>query len=163
MIGVDILLSLLLADEPLRAIDHAAVRTFIESRRTDRNGAGKILVTSGGDYNGDSIADKLVLYTYEHGPKRGDKVYGLFAVAFISETGGFCKATEVLFVPETELVAQRLLEYSSRGNETMVTAEKRLPGDAMCCPSGIATVTFSVRDGKVVILKGEFQRRPDHD
>ncbi len=163
MIGLDVLLTLLLADEPRRVIDHGAVQIFIESRRTDRNGPGKILVTSGGDYNGDSIADKLVLYTYEQGPSRGDRVHGMYAVAFVSELGGFHKATDVLFIPETELILERLLEYSSRGNTTVVTAEKRLPGDAMCCPSAIATITFSVKDEKVVILNGEFQRRSDRD
>ena len=147
------------ADEPRRVIDHGAVQIFMESQRTEHNGPAKVLVTSGGDYNGDSIADKLVMYTYEHGPNHGDKVFGMYVVAFVSEAGGFHKTTDVLFIPEAEMIPERLLEYSSSGNTTVVTGEKRVPGDAMCCPSAIASIAFSVEDGKVVILKGEFQRK----
>lgn len=144
-------------------IDHGAVQIFIESQRTEQNGPGKILVTSGGDYNGDSIADKLVMYTYEHGPNRGDKVFGMYAVAFISEAGSFHKTTDVLFVPESEMIPERILEHSSNGNKTVITAEKRLPSDAMCCPSAIVSLTFSVEESKVVILTGEFQRKSSRD
>lgn len=163
MIGIDLLLAMLLADEPLRVIDHGAVQIFIESRRTDLDGPGKILVMSGGDYNGDSIADKLVIYTYEPAPNSGDKPHGMFAVAFLSEIGDFHKTTEVMFIPETELVPDRLLGYSSDGSTTVVEGRKRLPGDSMCCPSAIASVTFAVEDEKVVFLNGEFERQSKTD
>ena len=149
-----------IADEPRRVIDHGAVQIFIESQRTEQNGPRKILATDSGYYDGDSFPDKLVIYTYEHGPSRGDRVLGIFAVAFLTE--GF-ETTDVLFIPEAEMVPDRLLEYSSRGNELVITGEKRLPGDAMCCPSAIASITFTVADGKVVILKGEYRRQSDRD
>jgi len=149
-----------LADEPRRVIDPLAVQVFIESQRTEQNGPGKILAKNSGRYDSDSFPDRLVVYTYEHGPNHGDKAFGMFVVAFLTES---FDTTDVLFIHEAEMVPDTLLEYSSRGNELTVTGKKRLPGDAMCCPSAIASITLTVADGRVVILKGEYRRQSDHD
>lgn len=149
-----------LADEPRRVIDNIGVQIFIESQRTEQNGPGKILASSSGYYDGDSYPDRLVIYTYEHGPNRGDKAYGMFAVAFLTEN---FETTDVLFIPESEMVSERFREYSSDGAELVITGEKRLPGDAMCCPSAIASITLTVADGQVVILNGKYRRQSDRD
>lgn len=149
-----------LADEPRRVIDPLAVQVFIESQRTEQNGPGKVLARNNGHYDGDSFPDRLVVYTYEHGPNHGDKAFGMFVVAFLTES---FDTTDVLFIPETELVPDTLREYSSRGNELTVVGKKRLPGDAMCCPSATASITLTVADGQVVILKGEYRRQSDRD
>ena len=149
-----------LADEPRRVIGPLAVQVFIESQRTEQNGPGKVLARDSGHYDRDSFPDKLVVYTYEHGPNHGDKAFGMFVVAFLTES---FDTTDVLFIPEAEMVPDTLLEYSTRGNELTVTGKKRLPGDAMCCPSAIASITFTVADGRVVILKGEYRRQSDRD
>ena len=104
MIGFDVLfLTLLLADAPNRLIDDTAVEAFIESGRGAGNGRGKILATHAGFYDDDSYVDRLVVYTYEHGPKRGDRVYGVYAVAFLTENP---ETTELLFIPEADLVSE---------------------------------------------------------
>ena len=150
----------LFADEPRRVIDNTGVQLFIESQRTEQNGPGKILASSSGHYDGDSHPDRLVIYTYEHGPNRGDKAFGMFAVAFLTEN---FETTDILFIPESEMVWETLREYSSDGTELVITGEKRLPGDAMCCPSAITSIALTVVDGQVVILSGEYRRRTDRD
>ena len=149
-----------LADEPRRAIDPLAVHVFIESQRTEQNGPGKVLARNSSNYDSDSYPDKLVVYTYEHGPNHGDKVFGMFVVAFLTES---FDTTDVLFIPETEMVPDTIREYSARGNELTVTGKKRLPGDAMCCPSAIASITLTVADGRVVVLRGEYRGQSDRD
>lgn len=150
----------MLADEPRRVIDPLAVQVFIESQRTEQNGPGKVLAQNSGDYDGDSYPDRLVVYTYEHGPGHGDKTFGMFVVAFLTEN---FDTTDVLFIPEAEMVPDTLRGYSAHGPELTVTGKKRLPGDAMCCPSATASITFAVTDGRVVILKGEYRRQSDQD
>ena len=104
MIEFVVLLALLIADEPNRAIDNGGIQIFIESQRTASNGPGRILATASGYYDGDSFPDKLVIYTYEHGPNRGDRVHGMFAVAFLTES---FETTDILFIPEAEMVPDR--------------------------------------------------------
>ena len=149
-----------IADELRRVIDNAGVQIFIESQRTEQNGPGKILASSSGYYDGDSYPDRLVIYTYEHGPNHGDKAYAMYAVAFLTENS---ETTDVLLIPESEMVSERLLEYSSDGTELVITGEKRLPGDNNCCPSAIASITLTVANGQVVIVKGEYRRQSNHD
>lgn len=74
-----------LADEPRRVIDPLAVQVFIESQRTEQNGPGKVLARNSGHFDGDSFPDKLVVYTYEHGSNHGEKAFGMFVVAFLTE------------------------------------------------------------------------------
>ncbi|MGI9232945.1 MAG: hypothetical protein ACR2RD_04880, partial [Woeseiaceae bacterium] len=107
-----VLSSFVLADEPRRAIDNNGVQLFIESQRTEQNGPGRILASSNGYYDGDSHPDRLVVYTYEHGPNRGDKAYGMFAVAFLTEN---FETTDILFIPESEMVSEAFRGYSSDG------------------------------------------------
>ena len=149
-----------LADEPRRAIDDAGIQRFIESHRTEQNGPGKILASSGGYYDGDSYPDKLVIYTYEHGPNRGNKAFGMFAVAFLTEN---FSTTDILFIPESEMVWETLRQYSSDGKTLTISGERRLPGDAMCCPSAITSITVTVEGDQVVVLKGEYRRKPAAD
>ena len=149
-----------LADEPRRAVNHLTVELFIESQRTEQNGPGKILAENSGDYDGDSHPDKLVVYTYGHGPNHGDKTFGMFAVAFLTES---FDTTDVLFIPEAEMVPDTIREYSARGPELTVIGKKRLPGDAMCCPSAIASITLTVADGRIVVLRGEYRGQSDRD
>ena len=156
MIGFEVLLSLLLADASNRVIEDAAVEAFIESRRGPDNGRGRILAAHSGFYDDDAHTDRLVVYTYEHGPNRGDRVYGMYAVAFLTENR---KTTEPLFISEADLVSEGRIEYSFDGKDLVLTGKKRLPGDAMCCPSGVASITLSVVDRKVVVLNGEFHKK----
>ncbi len=155
-----VLSSFALANEPRRAIDNSGVQLFIESHRTEQNGPGRILASSNGYYDGDSHPDRLVIYTYEHGPNRGDKAYGMFAVAFLTENFG---TTDILFIPESEMVSERFRGYSSDGTKLVIKGEKRLPGDNMCCPSAIASITLTVVDRQVVILNGEYRRQSDRN
>ena len=155
-----VLSSFALADEPRRAIDDTGVQLFIESQRTEQNGPGRILASSSGYYDGDSHPDRLVVYTYEHGPNRGDKAYGMYAVAFLTEN---FETTDILFIPESEMVSERFRGYSSDGTRLVITGEKRLPGDNMCCPSAIASITLTIVDGQVVILNGEYRRQSDRN
>ncbi len=148
------------ADEPYRVIDHAAVEVFIESQRTAENGPGKILASDSRDYDGDSHPDKLIIYTYEHGPNPGDKTHGIFAVAFLTEN---FQSTDVLFISGSDMAPFTLDGYSSRGRELVIRGKKYLPGDAMCCPTANTSITLTVTDGEVVILKGEYSRRIDPD
>ena len=148
------------ADEPQRTIDAEAVQVFIESRRTEQNGPGKVLAKASGHYDDDAFPDQLVVYTYEHGPNRGDRTFGMFAVAFLTEN---FDTTDVVFIPEADLIPGTLREYSSRGGELTVTGRKRLPGDAMCCPSATVSITLTVEDGRVLVLKGEYRRESDQD
>ena len=141
-------------------IDHAAIEVFIESQRTDQNGSGKILAIVSGYYDSDSSPDSLVVYAYEHGPNPGDKAHEMFSVAFLTES---FETTDILIIPETDMVPHSLLEYSSHGNGLILTGEKRLSGDAMCCPSAVAFITLTVSDGEVVILESEYRGRTDRD
>lgn len=147
------------ADEPQRVVDPLAVQVFIESQRTEQNGPGKVLATARGNYDGDAYPDKLVVYTYEHGPNRGDKAFGIFAVAFLTEN---FDTTDVLFIPESEIVPETLREYTSRGNMLVITGKKRLPSDANCCPTGVVSITLAVERGRVVVFNGEYRRQSDH-
>ncbi|MDJ0940058.1 MAG: hypothetical protein QNJ00_09860 [Woeseiaceae bacterium] len=149
-----------LGDEPRRAIDSVGIQLFIESHRSERHGPGKILASSRGYYDGDSYPDRLVIYTYGHGPNRGDKDHGMYAVAFLTDN---FENTQVLFIPESEMLSSGISGYSSDGTELVITGEKRLPGDAMCCPSAIASIALTVADGQVVVLNGEYRRQPDRD
>lgn len=117
------------------------------------------MATAGGYYDGDAYPDKLVVYTYEHGPNRGDKAFGIFAVAFLTEN---FDTTDVLFIPESEIVPETLREYTSRGNKLVITGKKRLPSDANCCPTGVVSITLAVERGRVVVLNGEYRRQSDH-
>lgn len=151
--------NLAFSDEPRRIVDSLAVQVFIESQRTEQNGPGKVLATAGGYYDGDAYPDTLVVYTYEHGPNRGDKAFGIFAAAFLTEN---FDTTDVLFIPESEIVPETLREYTSRGNKLVITGRKRLPSDANCCPTGVVSITLAVERGRVVILNGEYRRQSDH-
>jgi hypothetical protein len=84
----------------------------------------------------------------------------MYAVAFLTEN---FETTDVLFIPESEMVSERLLEYSSDGAELVITGEKRLPGDRNCCPSAIVSITLTVADGQVVVVKGEYRRQSGRD
>lgn len=160
MLGIGVLFVLLTADEPIRAINDDGIQMFIESHRTSSNGPGKILAKASGLYDSDSYPDKLVIYTYEHGPNCGDRVHGMFAVAFLTES---FDTTEILFIPEAELVPDTLREYSYGGNELNIIGKKSMPGDPMCCPTAITSITLSVVNGKVVILKGDYRRQPERE
>lgn len=72
----------------------------------------------------------------------------MFAVAFLTE---HFDTTEIMFIPESDLIPETVTGYSYKGGELTIRGQKRLPDDAACCPSGIATVSLSFRDGKVVI------------
>ena len=84
----------------------------------------------------------------------------MFAVAFLTENS---ETTDILLIPESEMVSERFREYSSDGTKLVITGEKRLPGDNMCCPSAIASITLTVADGQVVILNGEYRRQSDRN
>lgn len=139
-------------------IEYAAVELFIESQRKPDNGPGVILASDDRDYDGDSHPDRLVIYSYEHGPNPGDKSHEMFAVAFLTEN---FESTDVLVISGADMVAFSLKEYSSGGNELIIRGNKYLPGDAMCCPSADTSITLTVSNGEVVILKGEYSRPID--
>jgi hypothetical protein len=84
----------------------------------------------------------------------------MYVVAFLTEN---FDTTDILFIPESEIVPDTIREYSGRGGELTVTGKKRLPGDAMCCPSATASITLTVEDGRVVILNGQYRRQTDHN
>ena len=145
------------------AVDHGAISIFVESRRSEENGPGKILFVGRADFNDDSIGDTIAFYTYEHGPNRGDRVWGQYVVAFLSDTDGIHKPTDVLFVPDSELISAALRSFEGADKLFTLSGDKWLPGDAKCCPTGVSTIVFSVVDGKVVTLHGEWHRREDSD
>ena len=138
-----------------------AIGVFVESRRCESNGPGKIIYIGSYDFNNDSVSDALAIYTYDHGPNRGDRVWGQYVVAFLSSPDCTHKATNVMFVPDSELMTANYFKVMSQGGLVEVTGEKRLPGDAMCCPTGISTIIFSVIDGRVVTLSGSWYRKTD--
>ncbi|MEO1201639.1 MAG: hypothetical protein AAFX10_02950 [Pseudomonadota bacterium] len=129
-----------------------AVERFIESQRTERNGPGKILASVYGFFDEDSHPDRLVVYTYEHGPNRGDKAYKIFVAGFLAEGP---EATDVLVIDESEMVSDAFRSYSFDGSALVIRGDKRLPSDSMCCPSAIASITLSVVDDRVEILNSE--------
>lgn len=135
--------------EPWRTIDNYAVKIFVEAHRPEDSGPGKVLATASGYYDGDAFADKLVVYTYERGPGQPHEPRGLFAVGFL--TDGF-ERTDLLFIPESEIVPSSLREYSHDGTSLEIRGKKRLPSDAECCPSADVTIILAVKNGEVVIL-----------
>ena len=147
-------------DEPHRAIDDYGIELFIESQRTAESGPGKIVASARGNYDGDAYADELVIYTYQQGPAQGAASQGLFAVAFLTQN---FETTDVLFIPETEIIPDSLHRYSSNGTELTIRGNRLLPGDAMCCPSAIVSIVLSVEDGSVVIRRGEYRKQSDSD
>lgn len=154
------LLVLLIADEPRRAIDDYGIQLFIESQRAANSGPGEILARASGNYDDDAYADELAIYTYRQGSIQGDKSHGLFAVAFLTKN---FETTDVLFIPESEMIPDSLRQYSSDGTELVILGKRRLPGDAMRCPSAIVSIVLSVEEGKVVIRKGEYRKHYDSD
>ncbi|MEX0976091.1 MAG: hypothetical protein WDZ50_03225 [Woeseia sp.] len=154
------LLALSIADEPRRGIDDHGIELFIESQRTVDSGPGKILASTSGLFDDDVYADKLVVYTYRRTSAQASKPHGLFAVAFLTEN---FETTDVLFIPESEIVPDSLREYSSDGTELVIRGRKRLPGDSMCCPSAIVSIVLSVKGGEVVVLKGNYRKHSDDD
>lgn len=157
------LLSLLMmgaSDQPRRAIDDYGIELFIESHRTADSGPGKIVASATGNYDDDAYADELVIYTYQPRLAQGDASQGLFAVAFLTQN---FETTDVLFIPEAEIIPASLHQYSSNGTELIIRGNRRLPGDVMCCPSASVSITLSVEDGKIVIRKGEYRKQTDSD
>lgn len=148
------LASVSLADEPNRIIEHAAVELFIESQRKPDNGPGVILAYGTHDYDGDSHPDRLVVYSFEHGPNPGDKSHEMYAVAFLTEN---FETTEVLVISGADMVPFSLEGYSSAGNELVIRGKKYLSGDAMCCPSAETSITLAISNAEVVILKNEYR------
>lgn len=160
MIELLALLSLSIADEPRRAIDDHGIQLFIELQRTADSGPGQILASTSGHFDDDVYGDQLVVYAYHPISAKSDKPHGLFAVAFLTKD---FQTTDVLFIPETEIIPESLREYSSDGTELVIRGRKWLPGDSKCCPSAIVSIVLSVEDGKVVILKGHYRKRLDRD
>jgi hypothetical protein len=139
-------------DAPRPAIDNAGVGIFIESKRPENAGPGKVVASAGGRFDSDPFPDKLVVYFYEKGPTPGERAHGLYVVAFFTE--GFA-TSDILFIPEAQLIPESVRGYSSRGGELVIRGKRRLPGDDECCPSGIASIALWVVDGKVLVLKSE--------
>lgn len=148
MFEIAVLFVMLSPAEPARAIDDVGIQQFIDSQRTANDGPGKIIAQGGGYFDDDQYPDRLIVYTFDPGPSPGDGARGLFAVAFL--TAHFDR-TDIVPVPEAELIPESIREYSYRDRELVLRGKKRLPGDKQCCPSGVAVVTLTVRDGKIAV------------
>ncbi len=125
-----------------------------ERQALENAGLGKVVATAGGYFDSDSFPDKLAVYSYENRSTLGDRVHGLYAVAFLTE--GF-ETTDILYIPATEMIPESVRGYSSNGSEVVIRGKRHLPGDDECCPSAIASIALGVVKGKVVVLKGEYR------
>ena len=157
---ISIFSALLLTALSAGGVDKGAIEIFVESRRSVQDGPGRIIATSRANLNDDLVDDTIVVYTYEHGPNSGDRVWGQYLVAFLSAPDGTHTATDVLFVPHTELIINKRYGLRGRPNrEIELTADKYLPGDDKCCPSGEAILVFTVEDNRVIALSGNWSRK----
>ncbi len=138
----------------LNSIEPADVDLALDSRRLPDQGAPNVISRVEADVNGDSLADAIVLYNYVTTHRGGRSPY--YVVAVVSGASGY-------EVTPTASIGHRGYEVWSElrlhGSDFLVIGTKWLSGDAMCCPSARAEAVLRFEDGKLVQVRGTWNRQ----
>lgn len=143
-----------------QSVDANTLARFIEERRGNDVGPGKVTLTQAIDLNKDGTDDHFVAYTYEYG-NDGQRTWGQYVVAFVSTPSATFEPTNVLLISDSDLMFYSDFTVQVVESGVEIGGLRRRPGDAMCCPTSRATLLFGLVDGKLEVLEGHWYRDPN--
>ena len=141
-------------------VDQEFLERFVEENRLGHAGPVVITPLTKTDLNGDGVEDQLIAFTFQWDENRHSRYYGQMVAAFVSTPSATFDATNVLLIPESELIFYSEFEVEIRGSTVAVKGKKRTPDDAQCCPTAQAEVVFGLVDGKLKAIQGFSQYDP---
>ena len=141
-------------------VDQESLERFVEENRLSHAGPAVITPLTKTDLNGDGVEDQLVAFTFQWDENRHSRYYGQMVAAFVSTPSATFDATNVLLIPESELIFNSEFEVEVRGSTVAVKGKKRTPDDAQCCPTAQAEIVFGLVDGKLKAIQGFWQYDP---
>ena len=112
------------------------------------------------DLNGDGVEDHLIAFTFQWDEKRHGRYHGHMVAAFVSTPSATFDASNVVPVPESELIFYSDYEVEVRGDAVAIKGRKRAPTDAQCCPTARAEIEFGLVDGKLRAIRGSWRHDP---
>ncbi len=141
-------------------VDQESLEHFVEQNRLSYAGPAVITRLAKADLNGDGVEDQLIAFTFQWDEDRHSRYYGQMVAAFVSTPSATFDATNVLLIPESELIFYSEFEVQIRGSSIAVKGKKRTPDDAQCCPTAQAEIVFGLVDGKLKAIQGSWQYDP---
>jgi len=155
------MLSLLLTSVfSVPVVDNEAVQQFVDKNRLNHEGPAVITRLSNADLNGDGVEDHLIAFTFQWDKPGHSRPYMHFVVAFVSTPSATFDATNILLIPDSELLFYSDFEVEVRGNVVAVKGKKRTPTDAQCCPTARGEIVFGLVNGKLRAIEGSWRRDP---
>ena len=155
------MLSLLLSTVfSVPVVDQESLEQFVEGNRLSYEGPAIIARLAKVDLNDDGVEDELIAFTFQWDENRHGRYYGQMVSAFISTPSATFDATNVLLIPESELIFYSEFEVEIRGDAVAVMGTKRTPTDAQCCPTARGEIVFGLVNGKLRAIEGSWHRDP---
>ncbi len=141
-------------------VDQDALQALADSNRLNHEGPAVITPLAKVDLNGDGIEDQLVAFTFQWDENRHSRLYGQMVAAFVSTPSATFDATNVLIIPESDVIFYSDFGVEVRGSSVAVMGTKRIPGDAQCCPTARAEIVFELVDGSLKAVMGSWRFDP---
>ena len=155
------MLSLLLSTVfSVPVVDQESLERFVEGNRLSYEGPAIITRLAKVDFNGDGVEDELIAFTFQWDENRHSRYYGQMVSAFISTPSATFDATNVLLIPDSELIFYSEFEVEIRGTAVAIKGKKRTPDDARCCPTAQGEIVFGLVDGKLKAIQGSWKYDP---
>ena len=141
-------------------VDQESLQLFVDSNRLNHEGPAIITPLAKADFNGDGVEDQLIAFTFQWDEPRHSRLFGQMVVAFVSTPSATFDATNVLLIPEFELIFYSNFEVEVRGSVVAIKGKKRTPTDAQCCPTARGEIVFGLVNGKLRAIEGSWSRDP---
>ena len=141
-------------------VDQDSVERFVEQNRLSYAGPAVVKSLADVDLNGDGVEDHLIAFTFQWDEPRHSRLYGHMVAAFVSTSSATFDATNILLIPDSELIFYSDFEVEVRGDVVAVKGRKRTPTDAECCPTARGEIVFGLVDGKLKAIQGSWQYDP---
>ena len=155
------MLSLLLSTVfSVPVVDQEAIRRFVDNIRLSYEGPAIITQLAKADLNGDGVEDQLIAFTFQWDEPRHSRLYGQIVAAFVSTPSATFDATNVLLIPDFELIFYSDFEVEIRGTAVAIKGKRRTPTDAQCCPTARGEIVFGLVNGKLRAIEGSWRYDP---
>jgi hypothetical protein len=128
------------------------IQTFMDAVRREGSGPGTVVSEQRTDFNGDSVEDAVLLFTYQVGDSR-DEAHTQYLALIVSDAGA-CVASSPRVVGGIGRAILDRVEVD--GHSILLRGRKYLSHDPLYCPSAEARVTFLMKDGELFETQGEW-------
>lgn len=141
-------------------IDQDSVAAFVDQNRHGYEGPAAINYLATTDLNGDGVDDHLIAFTYGWDDNGYRRHYGQKLAAFLSIPSATFEATNVLQIPESDLLFYSDFEVEIGDKVVSILAKKRTPTDAQCCPTAWGRISVGLVDGELRAIEGSWHYDP---